>query len=805
MVKALILKLINLYEQRAGPCTGPFDARPFRLTFHPRMIHNPSGTKSLSGRPLFAARIIREKFRMPGQLLFRKELALTSLIAEVAVAAPLDKTLSYVVPEALREQARIGMRLRVPLGRRSSVAYLLELREGDPEGLKEIREVLDREPLFPPHLVPFYRRSAEYYRHPIGEVIRTALPSGLSGAVERVRIATERIFSATEHPGEPAGSAQRRILGFLRENGPTPTGELNRFFSAPHAPLKRLKELGFVSEKEVERRRDPFFDIPVPPDSGHSLTGAQKETLKIIDQATHSGGFASFLLHGVTGSGKTEVYLRAIQSVLAQGRKALVLVPEIALTPQLVGRFRARFSIEGIGIAVLHSGLSDGERYDAWREIARGGVEIVIGARSAVFAPLSDVGMIVVDEEHEGTYKQGEGFRYNARDLALMRGQMENAAVLLGSATPSLTTYHRAMEGPVRYLSLPGRILDRNLPETVLVDMTGNAAVGALSEDLRNALEANLKEGGQSLLLLNRRGFAPFLLCADCGETFRCPNCEITLTYYQSRRRLLCHYCDYLLSPPDLCPRCRGGNILPEGVGTERLEEELATAFPAARIVRMDRDTTSRKGSHQRMTEAMEKREIDILVGTQMIAKGHDFPGVTLVGVVNADAALNLPDFRSAERGFSLLTQVAGRAGRGDRPGKVLIQTYNPEHYAIACAARHDFQGFFGQEIEFRRELSYPPFGFLVNLVFSGNEAEKTAKEAEETAEALRRCTGDVEILGPAPCPLSRIRGKSRVQVLLKATSRAPLHRLLSRLGEIRKRISRGIQLSVDVDPIDML
>jgi len=731
----------------------------------------------------------------------------TALIAIVAVAAPIDKALSYLVPAALRQQARIGMRLRVPLGRRTVVGYLLALREGEQAGLKEVAAVLDEAPLFPAEMVPFFTRAADYYAHPLGEVIRTALPAGLSGRGEEVAIRREGFYSPTGQGGEPGGVRQREVLAFVRQRGGVPLSELRRAFAAPHAPLHRLVEQGFLAETEVEVRRDPFFDVPVPADRPVTPSPEQAAALAAIGTALGGGVFAPFLLHGVTGSGKTEVYLRAIEDALERGRTALVLVPEIALTPQLVGRFRARFAGSGRQIAVLHSGLSDGERYDAWRAIARGAADIVIGARSALFAPLPRPGIIVVDEEHEASYKQAEGFRYHARDLALLRGQMAGSVVLLGSATPALTTFHRARSGQLGYLPLAGRVEGRALPAVELVDLreARPEGDGSLSPALTAALEETLAQGGQALLLLNRRGFAPFLLCADCGTTFRCPNCAITLTFHRGRRQLRCHYCDFLETPPTLCPGCGGGNIEPQGAGTERLEEELASLFPAARIARMDRDTTARKGAHQELVERMLREEIDILVGTQMVAKGHDFPRVTLVGVVGADSSLNVPDFRSAERTFALLSQVAGRAGRGESPGRVLIQTYSPEHYALTCAASHDYEGFCAQEIGGREALGYPPFGHLVNLVLAGNEEAKVQRAAAALAEALERDAGGVEVLGPAPCPLARLRGKSRVQILLKAAERAPLRRLLARLPLIGKLIPAGVSLAVDVDPVDML
>jgi primosomal protein N' (replication factor Y) len=730
------------------------------------------------------------------------------LIARVAVAAPLEKTLSYLVPEDLRDQVRVGVRVRVPLGRRSVVGYLLQMEEGEAEGLKPIREVLDRAPLFDETLVSFLERAAEYYCYPIGEVFRTALPAGLSGSREGVAIVTERMFFSLPSPEQQAtGSKQQAIFAYLQDREMVPLGELKGLFPNPYQSLQRLVEKGLIGEKVQERRRDPFagevpgIDRPVVPGP------EQAAALVAIEDALEKGRFTPILLHGVTGSGKTEVYLRAIQQVLAAGRQALVLVPEIALTPQLVGRFRARFAGRAARLAVLHSGLSEGERYDAWRAVARGDADIIIGARSAIFAPAARLGIIVVDEEHEASYKQGDGFRYNARDLALLRGRMTEATVLLGSATPALTTFFRARQGHIDYLALPGRVLERAMPVVTLVDLTGQRPEGVLAEPLRQALQENLDRREQSLLLLNRRGFAPFLLCVDCGATLRCPNCEITLTYYQNLRLLRCNYCDYSLTPPDLCPACQGSGMAPEGAGTERLEEELAALFPLARIGRMDRDTTARKGSHQRLVEGMESRQIDILVGTQMIAKGHDFPGVTLVGVVNADSALNLPDFRAAERTFTLLTQVAGRAGRGELAGRVLIQTYAPDHYALVAAAGHDYTGFYEQETAVRRDLSYPPFGYLANWVLAGNDQRQVSEAADRLAEELQRLAGklEVEVLGPAPCPLIRLRGKWRFQILLKAPDRGPLRRLLVRFGALRARVPRGVNLTLDVDPMDML
>lgn len=727
------------------------------------------------------------------------------MIADVAVAAPLDRTLSYLVPDALHEQLRVGHRVRVPLGRRTAVGYVFNLGQSAPKGLKPLLELLDEQPLFAVGDARFYERAARYYAYPLGEAVRTALPGGLSGRGQPPAILHERHFRPGTADGTPPGALQRQLLSSVREAGTMTMSDLRRRFGTPQAALRRLVELGFLVEEVVERRRDPLGDAPVVAAKAVKLNPAQQQALDVLCPAIDKGGFAPFLLHGVTGSGKTEVYLRAIAAVLARGRQALVLVPEIGLTPQLVARFRSWFCGREVRLGVLHSGLGDGERYDAWRAAARGEIDVLIGVRSAVFAPLANPGIIIVDEEHDASYKQGEGFRYHARDLALLRGQMNEAVVLLGSATPALGSYQRSRDGQLACLELPERVAGRPLPAVRMIDLSQYHDDNVLSPPLQEALAATLLAGEQALLLLNRRGYSPFLLCRDCGATCRCPNCEITLTYSRVQGVLRCHYCDYREPPPDTCPRCRGSRFLPEGAGTERLEETLHEMFPQARVARMDRDTMSRKGAHGRLMTGMVAGDFDILIGTQMIAKGHDFAAVTLVGVINADSALNLPDFRSAERVFALFSQAAGRAGRGDRPGQVLIQTWSPDHYALEFTARHDYQGFAAVELAQREALGYPPFGHLVNLVISGNNAGQVAAEAQRLADDLIRKRGKVEVLGPAPCPLQKLRGRSRVQILLKAGERAALRRLVDWLRTGGKRLPAGISLTVDVDPLDML
>ncbi|PLX99814.1 MAG: primosomal protein N' [Desulfuromonas sp.] len=727
-------------------------------------------------------------------------------VAEVAVAAPLDKTLSYKVPEELIATAIPGVRVRVPLGRRTATGYLLAIAEGSIEGLKPIKEILDTERLFASGWTEFIRKAAAYYRYPLGEACRTALPAGLAGKGSDVRILHEKVYTALPGEDSPSGRKQQQLLALIREKGEVELSELRSVFNAPYAALERLQELGLISVRDIERSRDPFRDVPIIDETEPVPDTSQQVAIDALLSKLRENSFAAALLHGVTGSGKTEVYLRLIAETVAAGRQALVLVPEIALTPQLVSRFRSRFAHRNIVLAVLHSGLSDGERYDAWRSIARDEVQIVIGARSAVFAPCDNLGVIVVDEEHESSYKQSEGFRYNARDLALLRGQAAGSLVLLGSATPSLPVYRRACgTDEMLYLPLSGRVAGRKLPDVEMIDMREQEACGALSPPMLEALGHHIERGEQVLLLLNRRGFAPYLICSDCGFGLRCPNCAITLTYHQSARKLLCHYCDFDQVPPDVCPRCAGHNLLPEGTGTERLEDELGKHFPDCRIARMDRDTTTAKGAHQRLIDRVMANEVDILVGTQMVAKGHDFPNVTLVGVVDADNSLNFPDFRSAERTFSLLVQVAGRAGRGDKAGRVMVQTWSPEHYALQCAAAHDYKAFYEHEITCREPLGYPPFGYLVNLVVSGNDETKVARAGEVLVGGLQHYGREVEVLGPAPCPLARLRGKTRNQILLKSATRMPLHRLLQYLGPLTKEMPAGVRLTTDVDPVDML
>jgi primosomal protein N' (replication factor Y) len=541
------------------------------------------------------------------------------------------------------------------------------------------------------------------------------------------------------------------------------------------------------------------------------LTPKQVKALETIGKGIDSLRFSPFLLYGITGSGKTEIYLRAIERIVEMGREAIVLVPEISLTPQLIGQFLKRF---GRRVATLHRGLSKGERYDEWRRIRDGNADIAVGARSAIFAPFERLGMIIVDEEHETSYKQEEKLRYNGRDLAVVRAKLCDAVLILGSATPSLEMYHNAVADKFHLLKLDERIERKPLPAVEIVDMRKERVRGAiLSEKLRKALAKNLAAGGQSLLFLNRRGFANFIQCPDCGFVFKCPNCSVSLTYHYRGKKLICHYCNYNIMVPDLCPNCQGYRIRSFGIGTEGVEDEVSKIFPGTTVDRMDRDTTRGRRSHQRILKKVRSGETDILVGTQMIAKGHDFPNVTLVGVICADLSLNLPDFRSSERTFQLLTQVAGRAGRGMNPGKVIIQTFNPDHYSVQMARDQDFAKFYYEESRFREELRYPPFSRLINFRIEGTSQKRSIKAAEEMGEWGRRLLKErpyirgIEILGPSPAPLVKLKGKYRYQMLIKGKRANPLHRFAQELAEKTKKrwVGRGINLTIDVDPISVM
>lgn len=733
-------------------------------------------------------------------------------LIEVAVAAPLEKTFYYTVPEEFSSKAVLGMRVTAPFGNRMVTGYIVgfpDLRalgkEGDSLKIKDIKDIPDTAPSFTPTMLEFYRWIADYYISPLGEVIRTALPA------TKGKIKKERFVSITLRAGEigPMTPKEKNVLDYVKAMEKVAVKELNAEFKRPTDVIKRLSTKGLICVMEEEVSRVACKHNPGVGAYGHTplLTESQEKAFNAIKEAMDKGGFSPFLLHGVTGSGKTEIYLRVIENGLKRGKGAIVLVPEISLTPQLLNRFRSRF---GDKVAALHSALSDGERFDEWRRIKSGEARIVVGARSAVFAPVEDLGILVVDEEHDHSYKQEESLRYNARDLALVRGKMVKGIVILGSATPSMESYHNAKTGKLNCLNLPARVEERPMPKITLVDMKDTGKRQIFSSQMTEPLQKAIAEKKQALLFLNRRGFSTFLICSDCGYTFGCPNCSISLIYHQGAGTLKCHYCDYEQKAFPVCPACKGLNVGHLGLGTEKVEEEVKKAFPDARVARMDRDTVSRKGSHERILKSMEDGEVDILIGTQMVTKGHDYPNITMVGVISADISLNLPDFRAAERTFQLITQVAGRAGRGDTPGTVVIQTFSPDHYAIHAAAAHDMNGFYEEETRFRKELGYPPFARLISIKIKGNSEAGTAKAAEKLGrisdEELREWKG-ITVLGPSQAPIYKIRGKYRWHMLVKGKDSGKLHSFVRNL--LLKAGGRpglkGAELQVDVDPLNMV
>jgi primosomal protein N' (replication factor Y) len=760
-------------------------------------------------------------------------------LVSVAVPVPALDLLTYLVPPDIATPVA-GARVVVPLGRRTLTGVVL----GDataPDGpfeLREIGEVLDTEPFLPADVVQLASWVADYYVAGPGAALSAAMPPHAldqrvatfrtvrllrltaEGLDVAARLAAEVSSEATPAKGAglALGARQRECLLLL--NG-APDGLLShelRRRGITASVVTRLKTLGLVTVQRERVERDPFATTHVTLAGGGADTATGSDTTRVLsaeqDAAVQSlsvlareGRFQVALLRGVTGSGKTEVYLRLAEIVRRSARGVIMLVPEIALTPAVATAFRQRF---GARVAVQHSGLSDGERHDQWHRIRRGDVDMVVGTRSAIFAPLANPGLIIVDEEHDTSYKQEEMPRYHGRDVAIMRGKFANALVLLGSATPSLESGYNAQQGRYAPVTLAKRVLDRPLAAVRIVNMRDEFAADGpdviLSRPLREAMAARLERREQVLILLNRRGFAAAVFCRQCGHTLECPNCSVSLTVHGAGRgwRARCHYCNHARIVPSQCVNCAAPYLEHVGFGTERIESEVATHFPGARIGRVDRDTIRRRGSLADLLSRFARRELDVLVGTQMIAKGHDFPDVTLVGVISADVGLGLADFRAAERTFQLLTQVAGRAGRGEQAGEAIIQTLFPGHYSIRHATSQDYDAFFAKELEFRRGMRYPPVVAMINVIVRG----KTYGEAMEAAADLSRRTaelgtGGFVLLGPAPAPLTRLRGEHRVQFFLKGTSRAAmrvaLKQALTQLPEIARRAI------VDVDPMSVL
>ena len=839
---------------------------------------------------------------------------------EVAVAVPLQTTLSYLLPsgtEYSEDGPRgdyVGRRVLVPLGRRIVTGYVVDTNpQVEVEyTLKEIYHFAEEQPLFPAAMVPFFRWVAEYYQHPIGEVISTALPAGLTRSSKRVirlkgknitdktvdelltdkkpewltqlcnrgclspvvskKILTDSSESKTLRILQEAGivqvdseisesltrdkqetcftsqyeidppeysdladksalkefqqhlSARLQLdfkfseaktlyyFGHLLKNTrtPVPQKDILRLYKGGSGPLKTLCNRGVLTRTRKRVYRNPLDEIPDYCPRPEKLTAEQKKASAELKTALNNGKFAPFLLHGITGSGKTEVYLQAAEYCLAKDRTVLVLVPEIALATQLEAHFVSRF---GDQVALLHSGLFRGEKYDQWSLAVSGKAKLIIGARSAVFAPLKDIGLIIVDEEHDGGFKQHDGLKYNGRDLAILRGKLLGSVVVLGSATPSVTSYHHATTGKYRLLHMRERIGESELPKVDIIDLSCQLKKRSKSHfhaAFLEELEKNLEKDEQSLVLMNRRGFSGSYICQECGTAVQCKHCNVTLTFHKQKSLLICHYCGYSVDHRLICSNCHSETMVPFGMGTERVEEELRNHFPNAVIQRLDSDTAADRKKFLAILKSMRNREIDILIGTQMIAKGHHFPFVTFVGVVWADGGINMPDFRAAERTYQLLSQVTGRAGRDVNKGRVIIQTMLPHHYAINLAKTHDYEAFFNREISLRQRPAFPPYVRLACFRMSGENEFDVRETSKNIAAACRKISRSgqehLEVLGPVPSPLEKIKDNYRWQILLKSPKTATLHFVGRYIAENSKQMVVGKTAHwYDLDPENMM
>ncbi len=740
-----------------------------------------------------------------------------SPFVRVIVDRSIRRELDYSVPETLAGKVGVGSRVRVPFRDKTLLATVVAtLSESPAEGIKPIQALVGDKPVLSPTLIELARWMGNYYCCPIETVMRSLLPQVIRkaeiGWKKQLFVSPARAASAEEiEKLRRRAPRQAELLEAVAQlRAPIAAAELLRQTSLDNGTLRALVRRGFAELREQAVARDPHGTEEFIADADLSMNEEQITALKLIesaleDPATHP----PILLHGVTGSGKTEVYLQAIRVTLARGKTAIVLVPEISLTPQTVERFKSRFASQPDMVAVLHSHLSEGERHDEWHKLHAGRARIVIGARSAIFAPLENLGLIVVDEEHETSYKQEEAPRYQARDVAVVRGKMEKCVVLLGTATPSLESYYNAQRGKYVLSTLTQRVDQCQMPLIRIVDLRmerrKEKAAAILSEKLRTAIAGRLEKKEQTILFLNRRGFSTSLLCSSCGKARECPNCSVALTFHRTEARLSCHLCGHSAAVPKRCPECREDALIYAGFGTEKVEANVSAIFPKAVVRRMDADSMTRKDAYRDALLAFRSGKIDILVGTQMIAKGLHFPNVTLVGIINADLALHMPDFRAGERTFQLLTQVAGRAGRGEAAGEVFVQTYTPFSPSIQFARHHDFAGYFQQELEFRERCDFPPFKHAVLITVRSEHQERASFSAETLTRRLKEALPEEFQLGaPAPAPLEKLQRHYRFHILIRGAAIMRLSRLIRETLD-KLPFPEDVAVSVDVDPYSLL
>ena len=735
------------------------------------------------------------------------------MVARVTLEIALRKEFDYLIPPEMEGRVEVGTRVKVPFGRREVLGCVTSLAEhSDHDSLKSITKIIGTQSLVTPRVLGLARWIAEYYCCAPETALKSVLPDAVRKEQQGWR---ERLFVRLLPGSESIVNLTKRqaeVYHVIEENRSIALQELLKITGTTAATVRKLEDRGVIEIAPQISERDPYANEEIIPTRPLELNSEQSVALDEVNK--NPGKF--FLLHGVTGSGKTEVYLQAIAHVLEQGKGAIVLVPEISLTPQTVERFKARFSTGSLKtlVAVLHSHLSAGERHDEWHKIRQGRARIVIGARSAIFAPVEPLGLIIVDEEHEHSYKQEEAPRYHARDVAVVRGQRESATVVLGSATPSMESYHNAKRGRYRLLELPNRADDKQMPLVRVQDMRTEKSKGdkgppIFSQRLKEAIRDRLEQGEQTILFLNRRGFATSMQCPECGFVAECPNCSLSLTYHRREQFLRCHVCGHNVSAPKYCPqeKCGSPKIRFHGLGTEKVEDVLRKLFPKANVTRMDSDALKRKDDYRRILGDFRRGKIDILVGTQMIAKGLHFPRVTLVGIVYADTGLHLADFRAGERTFQLLTQVAGRAGRGEVEGEVVVQTFSPVHPAIQFARRHDYEGYFDAEMEFREQLYYPPFTRAAMLTLRGRSEQKVSFSADylkKQIEPIIEAITDLQVSGPAPAPLLRAETFYRYQLMLRTKRMSELSRCLAAVAS-GLNLPDEVALTIDIDPVNLL